>query len=98
MKSPLRRPGYELPFDKGKKEKNEGAALTRNRVIQEAKGRYIEKLGMAQDEKMEKDGLIRFICEEEKRKIYQITELGTEVLNIEFRRIERLYRNMKEMG
>ena len=48
--------------------------------------------------KMEKDGLIRFICEEEKRKIYQITELGTEVLNIEFRRIERLYRNMKEMG
>lgn len=47
--------------------------------------------------KMEKDGLIQFICEEEKRKIYQITELGTEVLNIELRRIERLYRNMKEM-
>ena len=48
--------------------------------------------------KMEKDGLIRFIGEEEKRKIYQITELGTEVLDIELRRIERLYRNMKEMG
>lgn len=47
--------------------------------------------------KMEKDGLIRFICEEEKRKIYQITELGKEVLNIELIRIERLYRNMKEM-
>lgn len=48
--------------------------------------------------KMEKDGLIRFICEEEKRKIYQITELGKEVLNIELARIERLYRNMKEMS
>ena len=46
--------------------------------------------------KMEKDGLIRFIREEEKRKIYQITELGDEVLNLELRRIERLYRNAKE--
>ncbi len=47
--------------------------------------------------KMEKDGLIRFIREEEKRKIYSITELGGEVLNLEMRRIERLYKNMKEM-
>ena len=43
--------------------------------------------------KMEKDGLIRFIREEEKRKIYCITELGTEVLQLELKRIERLYRN-----
>lgn len=42
--------------------------------------------------KMEKDGLIRFIREEEKRKIYQITDLGLEVLQIELNRIERLYR------
>lgn len=48
--------------------------------------------------KMEKDGLIRFVREEEKRKIYQTTELGMEVLNIEKGRIERLYRNMKELG
>ena len=47
--------------------------------------------------KMEKDGLIRFVREEEKRKIYIITALGNEVLEIEMKRIERLYRNMEEM-
>lgn len=46
--------------------------------------------------KMEKDGLIQFIREEEKRKIYCITELGKEVLRLEIKRIERLYRNSKE--
>ncbi len=46
--------------------------------------------------KMEKDGLIRFIKEEEKRKIYCITELGAQVLNLEMNRIERLYKSMKE--
>lgn len=46
--------------------------------------------------KMEKDGLIRFVCEEDKRKIYHITELGKEVLRLELKRIERLYRNAKE--
>jgi DNA-binding PadR family transcriptional regulator len=47
--------------------------------------------------KMEKDGLIEFVREEDKRKIYTITGLGKEVLSIEMDRIERLYRNMKEM-
>lgn len=46
--------------------------------------------------KMEKDGIIRFIREEEKRKIYEITDLGREVLELEFQRIDRLYHNMKE--
>ena len=46
--------------------------------------------------KMEKDGLIRFIREEEKRKLYQITDLGTEVLQIEYRRIQRLYQIAQE--
>lgn len=46
--------------------------------------------------KMEKDGLIRFVREEEKRKIYEITELGTEVLQLELKRIQRLYRNSQE--
>ena len=46
--------------------------------------------------KMEKDGLIRFVREEEKRKIYVITELGREVLQLEMQRIERLFRNMRE--
>ena len=47
--------------------------------------------------KMEKDKLIKFVRDEDKRKIYSITELGTEVLNLEMNRIERLYKNMKEM-
>jgi DNA-binding PadR family transcriptional regulator len=47
--------------------------------------------------KMEKDGLIRFIREEEKRKIYHITDLGREVLALEMKRIERLHRNLLEV-
>ena len=46
--------------------------------------------------KMEKDGLVSFVREEEKRKIYQITDLGRKVLEIELKRIERLYRNSRE--
>lgn len=48
--------------------------------------------------KMEKDGVIRFVKEEEKRKIYQITALGTEVLQLELKRIQRLYRNSMEIS
>ena len=46
--------------------------------------------------KMEKDGLISFVREEEKRKLYSITELGRQILELEIQRIERLYRNSKE--
>ena len=46
--------------------------------------------------KMEKDGLIRFCREEDKRKLYQITELGKEILDLEIARIERLYRKKKK--
>ena len=46
--------------------------------------------------KMEKDGLIRFVAEEEKRKIYTITDLGREVLDLELKRIQRLYRTAQE--
>lgn len=45
--------------------------------------------------KMEKDGLISFYSEDEKRKLYQITDLGREVLANEIKRIERLYKNSK---
>ena len=45
--------------------------------------------------KMEKDGLIAFVAEEDKRRLYQITALGREVLETELRRIERLYKNSK---
>ena len=47
--------------------------------------------------KMEKDGLIRFIREEDKRKIYCITDLGRQVLDLEMKRIDRLYHNMLEV-
>ena len=47
--------------------------------------------------KMEKDRIISFVREEEKRKIYCITELGREVLQMEMRRIERLFRNVKDV-
>ena len=42
--------------------------------------------------KMEKDGLIEFVREEDKRKIYQM-----EVLELELKRIQRLYRNAQEV-
>ncbi len=45
--------------------------------------------------KMEKDGLISFCREEDKRKLYLITPLGREILDTEIRRIERLYKNSK---
>ncbi len=45
--------------------------------------------------KMEKDGLIEFVREEEKRKLYVATELGRQILEIEIKRIERLYKNSR---
>ena len=47
--------------------------------------------------KMEKDNVIRFVCEEDKRKIYVITELGTDVLELEKKRIRRLYQTLQEV-
>ena len=45
--------------------------------------------------KMEKDGLIAFYAEEEKRRLYALTPLGREVLELEIKRIERLYKNSR---
>lgn len=45
--------------------------------------------------KMEKDGLIVLVKEEEKRKFYKATELGMQILQVEKERIERLYKNSK---
>lgn len=47
--------------------------------------------------KMEKDGLIQFVREDDKRKLYIITELGREVLQLEIKRIERLHKNAMEV-
>lgn len=46
--------------------------------------------------KMEKDGLIRFVREENKRKIYIITDLGRQVLELEIKRVKRMHRNITE--
>ncbi len=46
--------------------------------------------------KMEKDGLISFVREQEKRKIYKITDLGKDILRLEMKRIKRLYKNVEE--
>ncbi len=48
--------------------------------------------------KMEKDGVIRFVREEDKRKLYELTELGRELLKLELKRIERLYRAVREVN
>ena len=47
--------------------------------------------------KMEKDKVIRFVREEDKRKIYEITELGRELLKLETERIEKLYKITQEV-
>ena len=46
--------------------------------------------------KMEKDGVIRFVREEDKRKLYVITDLGRQVLELEMKRIRRLYKTVGE--
>lgn len=46
--------------------------------------------------KMEKDGLIAFTREEDKRKYYRITPLGQEVLDREKKRIRHLYQVVEE--
>ncbi len=48
--------------------------------------------------KMERDGLIKFIREEEKRRVYVITDLGCEVLALELKRIKRLFKNATQEG
>ena len=48
--------------------------------------------------KMESDRLIRAVREEDRRKIYQHTALGEELLALEIRRIKELYDNGTKGG
>lgn len=48
--------------------------------------------------KMERDGLIHLVAEEEKRRLYEITPTGREVLDLELARIARLYANAQGKG
>ena len=64
--------------------------LTKGRIILGA-GTVYSSLG-----KLESDGLIGSAREEERRKIYIITPLGSEILHEEIARITELYNNVKE--
>ena len=64
--------------------------LTRGRILLGA-GTVYSSLG-----KLEGDGLIEGIREEERRKIYAITSLGIQILHDETERITELYNNVKE--
>ena len=77
-------------------EENHGYGITQ-RVKEMTGGEIIISPGTMYGSlsKMEKDGLIAFTREEEKRKLYQITPLGEEILRLELVRIERLYKNSK---
>jgi DNA-binding PadR family transcriptional regulator len=48
--------------------------------------------------RFEKDGIIRAIGEEERRKMYQLTSLGDQLLKMEINRLEELYKNGKVNG
>jgi len=63
--------------------------LTQNRIHLGA-GTLYGTLG-----KMESGGLITVIAEENKRKVYEITDFGREVLQLEITRIRELYENSK---
>jgi len=64
--------------------------LTKGRIVLGA-GTVYSSLG-----KLESDGLIEGIREEERLKIYAITPLGTQILREEADRIAELYNNVKE--
>jgi DNA-binding PadR family transcriptional regulator len=64
--------------------------LTKGRIVLGA-GTVYSSLG-----KLESDGLINGVREEERRKIYIITPLGTQILHEETDRIAELYNNVKE--
>ena len=64
--------------------------LTKGRIILGA-GTVYSSLG-----KLESDGLIGSAREEERRKTYVITLLGSEILHEEIARITELYSNIKE--
>ncbi len=64
--------------------------LTKGRIILGA-GTIYSSIG-----KLESDGLIKGIREEERRKIYIITSLGREILREETARITEIYQNLKE--
>lgn len=43
--------------------------------------------------RMEKDGVIVVVAEEERRKLYRITDIGRKILEFEIKRLKELYDN-----
>lgn len=80
------------------KEQNHGYGIVQ-RVQELTEGEIVISPGTMYGSlsKMENDGLIKFVREENKRKIYIITELGEEILDLEIKRIKRLYRNISDI-
>lgn len=48
--------------------------------------------------KMESQGIIKMVSEEDKRKSYQLTAKGIRLLGLEIKRLEELYRNGIKYG
>ncbi len=67
------------------------SALTGGRIVLGA-GTVYSSIG-----KLEGDGLIKPVSEENRRKIYLITELGTRILREEAARIAELYHYAEEL-
>lgn len=47
--------------------------------------------------KLDGDGLIESVKEEDRKKIYQITDIGKQILLTEAKRIQELFRNVEEL-
>jgi DNA-binding PadR family transcriptional regulator len=65
--------------------------LTKGRILLGA-GTVYSSLG-----KLDSDGLIKSVREEERRKIYAITPVGNEILHEEAARINELAMNIREL-
>lgn len=63
--------------------------LTKGRIVLGA-GTIYQSIG-----KLETDGLIRAVREEDRKKLYSITQLGTQVLDEEAVRIREVYRHLE---
>ncbi len=63
--------------------------LTKGRIVLGA-GTIYQSIG-----KLETDGLIRAVREEDRKKLYAITPLGTQVLDEEAVRIREVYRHLE---
>jgi len=79
------------------KQERHGYAIMQH-VKELTKGRIILGAGTVYSSlrKLESDGLIKGIREEERRKIYFVTSLGRDILREETARIIGIYKNIKE--